>query len=170
MQTAFQDGALAEECTKNTVVLITKDKGDLRGIGLIEVLWKAITSIIKHWLMAAISFRATLHGFWSGKGMGTTALEYKLIQQLMSMRGAVLLEIFLDLRKAYDALDRKRALDLLATCGVVPRTVRLLRMYWDRLTMVVRPAGTSYARPRGIEVSLRVTPCTPQSPTWSWTP
>ena len=141
MQTAFQDGALAEECTKNTVVVITKDKGDLRGIGLIEVLWKAITIILKHRLTAAISFHATLHGFWSEKGTDTTALEYNLLQQLTSMRYVVLLEIFLDTRKAYDTIYWKRALDLIAMCGVVPMTVRLLRMYWDRLTMVVKAGG-----------------------------
>ena len=52
------------------------------------------------------------------------------------MREAVLFEVFLDLRKAYDALDQERALYILTVYRVGPRTVRILRTYWDRLTMV----------------------------------
>ena len=36
---------------------------------------------------------------------------------------AVLFKVFLDLRKAYDALDQKSDLELLAAYGVGPRTV-----------------------------------------------
>ena len=73
--------------------------------------------------------------------MGTAALEAKLLQQLMAMREAVLFEVFLDLRKAYDALDWERALVLLAAYGVGPRTVRLLCTYWDQLTMEAKAGG-----------------------------
>ena len=38
VQAAFQDGTLAEELKCKTVIFITKWKGDLRGIGLIEVI------------------------------------------------------------------------------------------------------------------------------------
>ena len=37
--------------------------------------------------------------------MMTAALEAKLLQQLTSMRGEVLFEVFLDLQKAYGALN-----------------------------------------------------------------
>ena len=57
------------------------------------------------------------------------------------MRGAVLFEVFLDLWKAYDALDRDRALDLLTSYGVGPRKVRHIRTYWDRLNMVAKAGG-----------------------------
>ena len=64
----------------------------------------------------------------------------------MAVRYSVLFEVFLDLHKAYDALDRERALDLLSVYGVGPRTVQLLRTYWDRLTMVAK-AGRYFRRP-----------------------
>ena len=73
--------------------------------------------------------------------MGTAALEAKLPQQLTAMREAVLFEVFLDLRKACDALDWERALVLLAVYGVGPRTVRLLCTYWDRLNMEAKAGG-----------------------------
>ena len=41
-----------------------------------------------------------------GPGGGTAALEVKLLQQLMGMREEILLEVILDLQKAYDSLDQ----------------------------------------------------------------
>ena len=57
--------------------------------------------------MAAITYHDALHGFWAGRGTGTAALEDNLPQQLMAMREAVLFEVFLDLDKDYDNLDRE---------------------------------------------------------------
>ena len=45
IQTAFRDGELAEEATWQAVVLIPKGKGEYRGIGLVEVMWKVVTVI-----------------------------------------------------------------------------------------------------------------------------
>ena len=70
--------------------------------------------------MTAISFHATLHGFWMGQGTGTAVLEANLLQQLAAMREAVLFKVFLDLWKAYNDLDRERALDLFNCTGSVP--------------------------------------------------
>ena len=49
--------------------------------------------------------------------------------------------IFLDLHKAYNALDRSRCLEILEGYGVGPRARRLLQKYWRRLTMVARARG-----------------------------
>ena len=46
--------------------------------------------------------------------MGTAALEAKLFQQLTSMKEAVFFEVFLDIQRAYDALDRDMCLGILA--------------------------------------------------------
>ena len=57
------------------------------------------------------------------------------------MREEVLFEVFLNLQKAYDALDWDIYLDILATYRFGPRTIQLLQTYWDRLTMVARAGG-----------------------------
>ena len=57
------------------------------------------------------------------------------------MREAVLFEVFLYLRKAYDALDRERDLEILSEYRVSPSMVRLLQNYWDRMTMVAKADG-----------------------------
>ena len=47
VQEAFRDGALDEEITWQKVVLIPKGASiEFRGIGLVEVLWKAVTSLL----------------------------------------------------------------------------------------------------------------------------
>ena len=74
VQAAFRYGKPAEECTWQTVILIPKRKGDLRGIGIVEVLWKSITSLINRRLMVAILSHNMLHGFRVGWGTGTANL------------------------------------------------------------------------------------------------
>ena len=97
-----------------------------RGIVLVEILCKTITSLLNRQLMTAITFHDVLHGIWAGHGTGTADLEAKLTQQLMAMRYAVLFKLFLDLNKAYNALDQERCLDNIAAYRVSPRTLQLL--------------------------------------------
>ena len=82
-----------------TIVLITKG-GRFRGIGLVEVLWKTITSLLDRWITAAIYFHDALRGFGVGQGMVTAALEDKILQHLTSMREAVIFKVLLYIWKA----------------------------------------------------------------------
>ena len=68
-------------------------------------MWKTLTGLLKHRFTSEILFNDVLHGFQVGRGTVTSALEANLIQQLTSMREAVLFEVFLDIQKAYDALE-----------------------------------------------------------------
>ena len=81
--------------------------------------------------------------FRAGRGTGNATLEAKLLQLLADLREEVLYVIFLDLYKAYDALDRSRCLEILEGYGVAPKSRRLLTRYWHRLTMVAW-AGSYY--------------------------
>ena len=96
-----------------TVVLIPKGEKNYRGIGLVEVMWKVVATILNHRITASITFHDFLHRFWEGISTGTATLEAKLIQYLSALREEVLYVIFLDLKKAYDTLDRSRCLDIL---------------------------------------------------------
>ena len=113
VQTAFRDGVLAEEATWQAVVLIPKGKKDYRGIGLVEVVWKVVAAILNCGFTSSITYHNTLHGFRAGCGTRNTTLKAKLLQQLAAMREEFLYVIFLDLTKAYDALDRSRCLEIL---------------------------------------------------------
>ena len=60
VQTAFRDGDIAEEATWQAVVLIPKGKGDYRGIGLVEVMWKVVEVILNCRLTSSITFHDVL--------------------------------------------------------------------------------------------------------------
>ena len=94
--------------------MITNGGGtNFRGIGLVEVLWKAISGIINCWISSSIQFHDTLHGFRAEIVTGITTLDAKLLQQIIAMREMFIHSIFFGLRKAYDALDRDFCLDIL---------------------------------------------------------
>ena len=64
VQEEFFNGTLAEESTCQTVVLIPKGaSSDFRGIGLVKVIWKAVTSLLNQRLTEAIKLHEVMHGF-----------------------------------------------------------------------------------------------------------
>ena len=70
--------------------------------------------------------------------------------------------IFLDLTKAYDALDMSRSLEILEVYGLGQRLRWLLRAYWRKSTMLARAGG--YYR-TGFKGERGVTQVDPLSPT-----
>ena len=138
---AFLYGEMPAEMCWSILAVIPKGAGEYRGIGLQEVLWKVVSSIINARLQASINFHDSLHGFRSQRGTGTATIEAKLVQQLAIVHQVPLFAVFLDLHKAYDSLDRNRTLDILAAYGVGPNTIRLLQRYWAQQRIVVRSRG-----------------------------
>ena len=92
-------------------------------------MWKVVAEILNRRLTASITFHNFLHGFWAGRGTGTSTLGAKLLQKLAALREEVLYMIFLDLHKVYDALDRSRCLDILEGYGIPPQARLLLQTY-----------------------------------------
>ena len=62
------------------MVLIPKGGNEYCGIGLVEVMWKVVTVILKRRLTASITFHDFLHGIRAVSGTGTATLEAKLLQ------------------------------------------------------------------------------------------
>jgi len=137
----FETGTIPQEITWSTLVLIPKTSGGYRGIGLLEVIWKICSSIITQRLQESIPFHESLHGFRTGRGTGTASLDAKLHMQLAHIQGSPLYQIFLDLSKAYDTLDRTRTLQLLHSYGVGERILRLLTNFWKSLMIVAKQSG-----------------------------
>ena len=71
-----------------------------------------------------------LHRFRGGRGTGTATLETKLAQQLTGLSHELLFQVFFDIRKAYDSLDRGRCLEVLRGYGMIPNLAELLTTYW----------------------------------------
>ena len=71
------------------------------------------------------------------------------------------IQIFLDLSKAYDSLDRQRTLNLLQQYGLGPNLLGLLSTFWHKLQVVPRQGGF-YGKP--IKSDRGVTQGDPLSP------
>jgi hypothetical protein len=146
IQEIFATGAIPTEMTWSILVLIPKASGGTRGIGLLEVMWKVCSAIINKRLQQSITFHEALHGFCKEHGTGTATLDAKLQMQLAHIRGIPLYQIFLDLSKAYDTMNRERTITILQAYGVGERVIRLLTNFWNSLTVVARQQGY-YGRP-----------------------
>ena len=70
--------------------------------------WKVFSVVGNCSLKSSIMLHDTLHGFREGRGAGTAMLESKLSQKLSGIAHNPLLQVFLDVHKAYSSLDRER--------------------------------------------------------------
>ena len=82
------------------------------------MIWKVIAIIIGQSLWDSIEFDDVLHRFREHRGMVMDMLYAKTLQPIVELRQKVLYEIFLDIQKAYDVLDRGHALAVLEGYGV----------------------------------------------------
>ena len=78
--------------------------------------------ILDAWLLE-IDFHDYLHNFWVKRGCGTGIMEAKLLQQLAFREQVPMYGIFLDLQKAFDAMDYGQYLAILEDMGVGPCTL-----------------------------------------------
>ena len=95
------------------MILISKVKGEYRGIGIVEVLWKVCSVVVNCQLKRSVVLHDALHGFREGIGTGTETLDAKLAQHLARLAHKPLFRVFLYVRKVYDSFDREGFLELL---------------------------------------------------------
>ena len=89
----------------------------------------------------AIKLHDCLHGCCAYHGTGTRVIEAKLVQQLLYLKLKPFYGVFLDLKKAFDSMDRERCIMILEGYGAGPRMIRLIRGYWPDAIMVCRALG-----------------------------
>ncbi len=129
VQAAWAHGVIPHQLLWSIVVLIPKGGGDYCGIGLLEPIRKCIECVVDHRL-DAIKLHDSLHGCRSNRGTGTTIIEAKLALQLLHFELKPFYGVFLDLWKAFDAMDRERCIMLLKGYGAGPWMIRLICGYW----------------------------------------
>jgi hypothetical protein len=80
-------------------------------------------------------------------------LEAKLAQQRAHLEQAPFYGVFLDLKKAFNAMDCKWCLLILEGYGVGPKMIRLIRNFWANMTMACQASvnyGTPFKAGRGV--------------------
>ena len=145
IQAIWDWGEIPEQMSWMIIVLLPKGGGDFRGIGLLDPFWKVVVKVMVCRL-GSIEFHPCLHGGLPKRGTGTATIEAKLAQQLAWMEQEPLYQVFVDLRKAYDHLDRQRCLAIMTGYGVGPKLLRLQTKFWEQAQMVCR-AGGSFGKP-----------------------
>jgi hypothetical protein len=143
IEMAFNGEDIPSAFVVGILVLIPKGGGDYRGIALLEIIYKLISSIINRRLAKALTTKLHdgIHGFRPGRGTGTAIIETKLLMQLAQRTNKPLHMIFLDLKKAYDTLDRSRTMKILEGYGVGENVQRIIGKIWNGDTMVTKQAG-----------------------------
>ncbi len=123
IQAIWTQGKIPQQLAWEFVVLLPKGGGDYRGIGLLEPLWKVVECIMDQGLNA-LPLHEALHRCRNRRGTGTAILEAKLAQQLAHLELEPFYRVFLDLKKAFEAMDRERCLLILEGYGAGPNMVK----------------------------------------------
>jgi len=132
----FAEGEIPKAFSESILVLIPKaEQGQFRGIALLEIPYKVISSIIDTRL-TKIELYDALHGSVKGCDTGTAIMEAKLLSQLRYRIDEPLYMVFIDLKKAFYSLDRERAMPILELYGVGVNLCRIIRSMWEGDMMV----------------------------------
>ena len=105
-------GTIPQQMSWVVMVSILKERGEYRGIGLLEPIWKVL-EIVMDLRLEAINLHYSLHGCLEGQGTGTGIIEAKLAQQLAHLEQAPFFGVFIDL-KTFNSMDQGRCLAILA--------------------------------------------------------
>ncbi len=155
-------GEIPEAFCHGILVLIPKGaSGQYRGIALLEIVYKLVSSIINRRLASTVKFHDAVHGFRAGRGTGTAIIEAKLRMQLAQRSTKPYYMVFLDLKKAYDTLDRHRTLQILEGYGVGANLRKFLSMIWEGDTMIPKQSGyfgKAFKASRGVRQGDIVSP------------
>ena len=89
----------------------------------------------------AFDLHDLLHGCCNKRGTGMAGIEAKLAQQLAHLEQVPFYGVFLDLKKAFDAMDWEQCILILEGYGVGPSMIRLIRIFWRNAVLVCRASG-----------------------------
>ena len=143
------------------MVFLPKGRGEYRWIGLLKVVWKVCATAVNCWLKRSVTLHDALHGLQAKRVTGMSTLEAKLAQQLAGLAHETMFQVFLDVQKAYDYLDRGQCMEILRGYGMGKKMARLIANNWDNLMFVPkvkRFLGMPFGTGRGVTQGDPTTP------------
>jgi hypothetical protein len=140
IQAIWDEGKIPLQLGWVATVIIPKGGGDYCSIGLLEPIWKVIEQVMDHPL-EVIALHNSLHRCRNGQGRGTAVIEAKLTQQLAHIEQASFYGVFIDLKKAFNAMDWEHCLYILEEHGVGPSMHQIIHHFWDKATNACRASG-----------------------------
>ena len=72
-----------------------------------------------------------MHGFRKGHGCRTAIFQDKIWTRYQQNMGNTVFKAFIDIKAAYDMVDRDKLLHILTLNGVGTRTINVLKSYWE---------------------------------------
>jgi hypothetical protein len=84
----------------------------------------------------AFDLHDLLHGYRDKRRTRTAGVEAKLAQQLAHLEQTPFYGVFLDLKKAFDSMNRGRCLLICEGYGVGPRMIKLIRKFLRNAVLV----------------------------------
>ena len=79
-QFMWELGTIPADLGCRILVLVSKGNTDNLGIGLLEVFWNMMESIIDTHIKKSVTFHDVFHGFFFGSRTGTAIMDLKLAQ------------------------------------------------------------------------------------------
>ena len=144
-------GVRPDEWGISGIVPVPK-KGDLtkctnyRGISLTQIASKIYNRLILNRIRPAIDkiIRPNQNGFRPGRSTSSHLLALRrVIEELRNHKKEAIIT-FIDFKKAFDSIDRKKMLKILDAYGIPPEIVSAIRvMYENTSALVMTPEGNS---------------------------
>ena len=94
-------------------------------------------------LRNALILQDAFHGFRKGEATGTDIIEAYLTPQLAGIVHKPLFQVFIDVRQAYNFLDREICMKILRKYGLGTKLQRLMHRYWDKQKVYQKPGSSS---------------------------
>ena len=114
IQETFRTGEVPKEWDNVFMILIPKPKSEkLRGIGIIDVMWKIMAYIIKRRLESKIKLHQDIHGFRAGHGTRTEIFHNKIWANYQHNKGRKVIQSFFDIKESYKTVDQDKLLMVL---------------------------------------------------------
>jgi Reverse transcriptase (RNA-dependent DNA polymerase) len=151
---AFTTGNIPSSFYNAILVLVpTPGNKGFRGIALLVTIYKIMSMIIHRRLTSTINLHESIHGFCTQRGTGTAITNIKLLMQSIQRDINPMYMIFLDMKKAYDSVDRERILQLLQQYGVGPNICNIIEQIWRNDKLIPKQNkffGTPIFATRGV--------------------